>query len=457
MHLSFVGAQIMSIFVRPHELFDCTSYMSAIIHITADTDCTLYKFSEKVATLHSGVEALVNLPKGRLKLRFVSNRFNCVYHEEVFTIPDNDYEDFIDLSLKEKEEQYEIGAKDEYGNWYDPDWKVLRKGGQTHTDMVLDSRCEYIEPYAFSDSSITSIILPDGLRFIGTGAFRSCKHLNAIEIPNSVETIKEGAFEDCSSLERVCLPNDLVEIEDSTFHATGLRSIRFPDSLQTIGNMAFSYCLELQKVYFPRGITSIGDGAFCNCQKIECINLPDHLIHLGKDAFAQCSGLKSVDLPYGLGCIPSGCFCGCESIVSISLPSSVKVIGKDAFGAAYKLKSITLPDSLKVIGEGAFCSCTSLPKITLPVGLESIGKDAFRYCRSMSSIYLPQSIKEIGKHALDFQEPFILVDKGDDYITHDVNPAFHPTYYVDRGEKERFTNLIGKGLISSFHIPVIEV
>ena len=176
--------------------------MSAIIHITVDTDCTLYKFSEKVATLSSGVEKLVNLPKGRLKLRFVSNRFKNVFREEVFTIPDNDNEDFIDLALKEKEEEYETGVKDEYGNWYDPDWTVLRKGAKTHTEIVLDSRCEYIESNAFYRSSLTSIILPDGLKYIGAHAFEGCEQLNQIAIPDSVKTIKEGAFKDCSSLER---------------------------------------------------------------------------------------------------------------------------------------------------------------------------------------------------------------------------------------------------------------
>lgn len=434
--------------------------MSAIMHITVDTDCTLYKFSEKVATLSSGVEELVNLPKGRLKLRFVSNRFKNVFHEEVFTIPDNDYEDFIDLALKEKEEEFEAGVKDEFGNWYDPDWKVLREGAKTRTEIVLDLRCEYIESYAFYRSSLTSVILPDGLKFIGAHAFEGCEQLNQIEIPDSVKTIKEGAFQDCSCLEKVRLPDGLVEIEDSTFCSTGLRSIGFPKTLQTIGNNAFKYCFEVQEVYFSSGITRIGDSAFEYCKKIECIELPDYLIHLGKDAFDQCAGLKSVIIPYGLGCIPSGCFGGCENIVSISLPSSVKVIGEGAFWGASSLKSITLSDNLKVIGEKAFCSCRSLQRITLPLGLESIGKEAFRYCFSLSSIYLPRSIKEIGKHALVFQEPFILVDEGDgfmEHIVHKDNPDFRPTYYVDRGEKERFTNLIGKGIISSFHIPVIEV
>ena len=47
-------------------------------------------------------------------------------------------------------------------------------------------------PYAFTQTSYT---IPDGIRFIGNGAFSSCHSLTSITIPNSVTSIGGNAFD----------------------------------------------------------------------------------------------------------------------------------------------------------------------------------------------------------------------------------------------------------------------
>ena len=50
---------------------------------------------------------------------------------------------------------------------------------------------------AFENASVSSVILPDGMREIGWFAFSGCRDLQNITLPASVEKIEYGAFENC--------------------------------------------------------------------------------------------------------------------------------------------------------------------------------------------------------------------------------------------------------------------
>ena len=66
-----------------------------------------------------------------------------------------------------------------------------------------------ISPSLFfgDDDSLESIIIPDGITTISSGAFDDCGSLTSVTIPASVTTIRMWAFEDCRSLTSVyCRP-----------------------------------------------------------------------------------------------------------------------------------------------------------------------------------------------------------------------------------------------------------
>lgn len=58
---------------------------------------------------------------------------------------------------------------------------------------------------AFIAKSITGITLPEGLEYIGEGAFNGCYNLRAVTIPSTVTFIGSGAFMVCSKLSSVTL------------------------------------------------------------------------------------------------------------------------------------------------------------------------------------------------------------------------------------------------------------
>ena len=77
--------------------------------------------------------------------------------------------------------------------------------------------------FAYSDR-LTSVTLPEGLRYIGADAFVSCTELGSVTLPGSLLEIGESAFAECTSLTQIA----------------------FPAALTRIGAGAFEYCYDLQ-------------------------------------------------------------------------------------------------------------------------------------------------------------------------------------------------------------------
>ena len=64
-----------------------------------------------------------------------------------------------------------------------------------------------IDDYSFKGcTSLTSVTIPDSVKWIGRSAFQSCSGLTSVMIPASVTSIGDYAFKDCSSLKTALLP-----------------------------------------------------------------------------------------------------------------------------------------------------------------------------------------------------------------------------------------------------------
>jgi hypothetical protein len=72
--------------------------------------------------------------------------------------------------------------------------------------IVWPESLEIIGAYAFSGLSLTSIVIPDGVKEIRNGAFEGCERLTYVKIPDSIEIIGEYAFRGCSELTKVDIP-----------------------------------------------------------------------------------------------------------------------------------------------------------------------------------------------------------------------------------------------------------
>lgn len=82
---------------------------------------------------------------------------------------------------------------------------------------------------AFKDSKLSVVIIADGVKNIGNGAFNGASNLREIIIPESVETIGQACFGN-TALTSIVLPSNLVSLGGAALNAPSLQYVEFPDS-----------------------------------------------------------------------------------------------------------------------------------------------------------------------------------------------------------------------------------
>lgn len=111
---SMVDEQIKK-FVQPTILLAGSGDKGAKIHFFSDISCRVFHFGNPVAVTDAtdtSVGSIVRLLKGRHKLEYKSIEHEDDSYSETYTVPDNDYESFVDIKLqpikderKKKEEE----------------------------------------------------------------------------------------------------------------------------------------------------------------------------------------------------------------------------------------------------------------------------------------------------------------------------------------------------------------
>lgn len=216
-------------------------------------------------------------------------------------------------------------------------------GGTTYTVTGIDN-------YAFDDSDVTSIKLPNTIRTIGNSAFAYCALLTEIELPSSV-----------------------VSIGSSPFTGSGIKKP------VTYGNTLL-YCPTSYEgeYHIPMGITELAGSVFSECTKITKVIIPYGVERIPEYAFNGCSALKSVSIPSSMISVSNCAFQNCSSLEECVLPPSVTYIGKYAFAYCTSLSSFVLPATMNMsVEDDTFDRCTSLKEVTFPKGVTNIKVWAF--------------------------------------------------------------------------------
>lgn len=172
-----------------------------------------------------------------------------------------------------------------------------------------------IEQYAFWNYSFSEIGIPEGVKTIGSNAFKSCDNLIAINIPSTVDNIGEDAFQSCSSLTTITVnPNNTVY--DSRDNCDCI--VRTDDNVLLFG--------ANKNVTIPNSIVTIGVEAFYLCNKITEIEIPDSVITIDTDAFIICSNLTKITLGENVKTLKSRCFGSTYLSEIIAKPTTAPVL-----------------------------------------------------------------------------------------------------------------------------------
>ena len=88
----------------------------ALIHIESDLDCRIFRFGKEIGLALKGENALIRLIRGKHKLEFVSLENDADRLAMLYPVPENDYEDVLEvklLAVKQHREATEAKAEAE--------------------------------------------------------------------------------------------------------------------------------------------------------------------------------------------------------------------------------------------------------------------------------------------------------------------------------------------------------
>lgn len=318
----------------------------------------------------------------------------------------------------------------------DTTWKVVGIGNsafaeQGITSISLPNTIKYIANSAFyADANLTSITLPDSLESIGIESFISCVALPSINIPATVKSIGSRAFVGCQKLAEVnvdaanenyssedgvlfdkdktnliyfpqarggnyTIPSSVKEITSQAFFGSGITGVTIPEGVETIGSSAFT-STQLQTVTIPSTVKGALDATFSFCPNLTSVTINSNQItRIGGNAFYPDNRLTSVNIPSSVKTIGRSAFGFCSSLPSLTIPDGVDTIGDLAFIGCSSLPSLTLPTSVRTIGEQAFSQCSSFTEFTIPEGVTTLGTRAFENCYNLRTVNFPSTLSNI--------------------------------------------------------------
>ena len=130
-------------------------------------------------------------------------------------------------------------------------------GKESH--LVIPKNIKFIHNYAFKDSNIVSLSFEpeSSLLRLGQEAFSENTNLVSVDLSNTLmlEEISNRCFYSCNQLTTVKLPEKLRFINEYAFaYCAKLQKIDIPIYLEKIEKCAFTDCLSLTQLYIPKSL-----------------------------------------------------------------------------------------------------------------------------------------------------------------------------------------------------------
>ena len=253
--------------------------------------------------------------------------------------------------------------------------------------VELPASLTFIGDFAFYNSGLTKISVPDNLEYFGIHVYHNTAWYNAqadgvLYAGDTLYCYKgemtEGTvLNNLAPIRKVADYAFINEVDREAYSLTekylahlGLKGIVLPEGCTTIGSYAFFQCKNLEQVVFPESLTTIKDEAFYKCESLQEVVLPESLTTIGRGAFWHCENLKNINFPKNLTSIGVSAFAGCG------------------------MEIIQIPQHITTLWGGIFASCEHLKKVVLPSTMEGLDIRNFEACPNLNLI-IPSTIKSV--------------------------------------------------------------
>ena len=304
---------------------------------------------------------------------------------------------------------------------------------------LLHEGITWIGEYAFSQTGVVSVVIPEHVTSIGKAAFLRCENLESVQLRSLLTEISANLFQSCSKLRECNIPDTVVKISAEAFWGTSLTECILPDGLEGIYYRAFATVSVLRDVVLPDSVTEISSEAFSNVRSLtlgagvkticdgnfqSVLRMDDIYVAEENPKYAAEDGiLYSKDKTQVLDVAPTHTFENdtCllpDSVVSFKTAIYARNISSFSVSAEntrFSVKdgvlldktgktlvaypngrnniSYEVPDTVQVIGERAFYG-SALQRVVLPESVQYIEAYAFA-ASALTDAVLPSSLLSI--------------------------------------------------------------
>lgn len=314
-----------------------------------------------------------------------------------------------------------------------------------------------IASYAFAQSDVPAVVIPETVTLVEEFAFSSCRSLAEITIESSATVIALKAFDGSDGIKTAVIPSSAIPY----ISQVSLESVKITEGRIPAG--AFKNCVTLTAVEVSAGVELEDETVFAGCKNIISITAPvtilagfselqleelginsvdaaitkefidnfkdikslyllasDEEYDIASNAFASCVNIEIADVPaWALSKIPASNIrkltvnSGSKLSGSISLPmleevelgASVTDIDASVFKSSSKLSSITVDEDNNAYGTEGNCLLDGSKVVlgalgaVLPEAVTEIGDYAFAGRTDIGAVTLHEGITSIGKYA----------------------------------------------------------
>lgn len=181
--------------------------------------------------------------------------------------------------------------------------------------------------------SPVNLQLPDSITYVATSSL-AYSTAEVIELPSNATRFGSGIFKGCQNIEAIEWPagTEYIGGTEMFYGCTNLKSMTFPDNCSIYNlNFCFSDCTSLESVVIPGTVVQIGDYTFRNCQELTTVILEEGIEKIMPVTFASCPKLTHLIIPESVTELSRQIFYNCPNICDLTLPDNLNDIPADLF------------------------------------------------------------------------------------------------------------------------------
>lgn len=274
----------------------------------------------------------------------------------------------------------------------------------------------------FANTNINKVILGNTVRRIPDYFFSGYDCEETLVIPDSVTEIGKYAFKN-SSVKGITLPENLISIEEGTFSGSDieLSENSLPKSLRMIGKSSFENCDSITELYIPDSVLDIDESAFYDCDSLVKVRMSPNVKLIPKSAFESCDSLTTFEWNSDVKLIGEYAFEEDGKLVSFDFAGVEKIYPNSFTGSGVSLVMLgenkkEESTELEIIEVSSFENCANLETLSVGGNVKTIKSAAFANCGNLEAAVISPTVTNIAADAFDGCDSLTIYCVEDSYV-----------------------------------------